>query len=103
MDNMKLKDKKRKLAVENCSGTRVVSSGAVQPLPKRRTHTHKCRSKNTQYEVVINLIMFHVTNHRYLSTVGELPHKLHTALDEEHQTITEKDCDEEDIGLMGIF
>ena len=84
MDNPKLKDKKRKLAVDNRSRKRVVSSGAAQPLPKRCTYTHKCRSKNTQCKVVINLIMFHVTNHWYLSTVGDLHHKFHAALDEEH-------------------
>ena len=67
------------------------------------THKHTCHSKNTQCEVVINLIMSHVTNHWYLSTVEDLHHKFHTALDEEHQTITEKDCDEEDIDLMHVM
>ena len=40
MDNPKLKDKKRKLALDNCSGKLVVSSGAAQAPPKRRTHTN---------------------------------------------------------------
>ena len=103
IDNPKLKDKNRKVAVDNCSGKCAVSSGAAQPPPKPRTHTHKCCSKNTQCEVVINLILSHVTNHWYLATVGDLHHKFHTALNEEHQIITENNCDKEDIDLMHVM
>ena len=65
-------------------------------------YTHTCRSNN-QCQVVINLITSYVINHLYLSTVGDLHHEFHTALDEEHQTITERDCDKEDIDLMHVM
>ena len=86
MDNSKLKDKKHKLVVDNCSGKRDLAPGAKPPA-KRRTPTHQCHSNETQFQVLINLIMSHITKHWYLSSVGKLYHEFHTALDEEHQKI----------------
>jgi len=102
MDNTKLKHKKRKLAVDNRNGTHVIMAGAKAP-PKRRTHTHRCYGHDTQCNVLVTLIICHTTRCWYLSTIGNLRHKYHAALDEEHRIVRERDCDEEDIDLMHVM
>ena len=102
MDNAKLKDKKRKLAVDHRSGTRVTLPSAKSPfLP--RTNTHHCYSHSTQCNVVVNLIVCHVTQFWYLSTVGHLHHEYHAALDDEHKIVRERDCDEDNVDLMHVM
>ena len=102
MDNAKLKDKKRKNAVDHRSGRRVTLPGVKTPyLP--RTNTHHCYSHSTQCNVVVNLLFSHVTNCWYLSTVGLLRHRFHAALDDEHQTVRVRDCDDADVDLMHVM
>ena len=100
MDNRKLKNKP---AVDCRSAKRVLVSGAKKPPPKRRTHTISCHSNHTQCQVGINLLMSHITNHWYLSAVGILGHEFHTSLDAEHQHLSERDCDKEDVDLMQVM
>ena len=47
--------------------------------------------------------MSHITNHWYLSAVDNLGHKFHTALDEEHQQLSKRDWDKEDVDLMQVM
>ena len=102
MDTAKLKDKKRKLAVDHRCGTRVTLPGVKSPfLP--RTNTHHCYSHSTQCNVVVNLIFSHVTQFWYLSTIGNLHHKYHAALDDEHKTVSERDCDKDNVDLMHVM
>ena len=47
--------------------------------------------------------MSHASNHWYFSAVGNLGHKFHTPIDEEHQQLNKKDCDKEDVDLMQVM
>jgi hypothetical protein len=51
----------------------------------------------------VNLLFSHVTKCWYLSTVGHLHHRCHAALDDEHKTVSERDCDEDDVDLMHVM
>ena len=51
----------------------------------------------------MNLILSHVTQFWYLSTVGHLHHEYHAALDDEHKTVSERDCDADDVDLMHVM
>ena len=102
MDNPELKNKQRKPTVGCRSGKRVLVSGTKKPPPKRHTHTISCHSNHIQCQVVINLIISHATNHWYLSAVGNLGREFHTSLDGEHQHLSKRDCEKEDVDLMQV-